>query len=1656
MTLDQNKDFDHYEITLSNGTATTTIRTTNVSYTLTFDQNRILFGTPAATVTAKIRSVDAVGNTSAYNATTQSATNPAPTNVASVTVTPLYNALQFEWPVVADTDLIGYRVDLSTTSSSTGFSTVYQNLNNSYTYPTTAFLTSYWVRVYAVDKFGTVSASPIGAGPFSPKSTFTIDTTPPANPGTVTATPSFNTITQEGYMDLSWPLGAEADLQDYIVEYGQVTGQYTYQVVDKANHATRLVVVPGKAYYIGVAARDYSGNVSGYTSPAGNPITSTADTTAPSQPAAPTAVANTLQIQVSHSGLKQAGGILERDTDYYEVYAGTAAAPTNMIGTMQASTLDESAVGTFNIPASGGGATQNWITRVKAVDIAGNKSSFSPDSAAAGVGLIAATNIVNATITSAQIGSVNANLIIAGTGIINDLVVKSNLTLGDSATNGVLRSSDYLISGGKRGFYLDSTQLVINAGSISAAAINISDSVNLLSYDYAAFEYAASYYLPSGANNQITITGFSVPTGFSTFQSKFGTQCFQVTSSAPTTVLFDNDPSGVPSGKNNLTANSDYTVSFYYRVQSGTVGAWIPKVRVKTGTSTFLDVAMTAFTPVADSVWRRYIGNVNIPPSSLGPAALVFTTATSSMTTTFDGMQIEATSTVLPTNNNFETAVTPWSQMTNAPTLSVSPTQFLSGSNSLKSISTANGTLAVKSYTTVLTDAFPVTVGATYQGSIWMFGAATNRSARMNLQYWDASGASLGTVIGDSNTINNTGWTYLESPTFLVPAGCAYVSMYYEVLATVSTEIFYADVAKFWNVAATQYRDPGGTTINGSLIRTGAISSYNSLTINGVTLPTWSIDTAGAAQFGSLLIRGNAIVGSNSAEGTGSNIQSYSYVAGVTGWNINSDGSAEFVNMTLSGNLLGADAQFSGSLNVLGSISANGLMGEQILTDSAGFHVYSPYSVNVNNVVSTSNTVTATAAQNHGFVVGNKLVISNVGLSCDGTWTVASTPSLTTFTFVTTASGTFGSTAVTGLAQSFSTDPGVQRQKLIEFPTDGTNPNIISGNLTADTLTVNIGATLGGTTTLPISSSLVIGAKIVAPTSAPTVTRNYNDNNLSGGSGGTTYGICKGDTGNYFIVNRTAGTNYIQEFNIATGAFVSTKFTDATTSVFGGVTQYYYYNGIVYDSTNSLYHVEVTTESGQYTLYGGRKIIYTFNTSWTKINSYTVLFEGYNVFHNNGTIGWDYVNSRPLIIYNDGTNLKVTPIGLATAVPNITGGSAIAGIPSSNISTTTVSGSGAGTITDPSFVMRIGALDGVTADRYYIKNRAFGSTAWTQQYLPYNNTLATNQTNEQWVCAYSATESAAYYDSTATKIYGIQGQKVVEYQTNDAFWSSDASISHYRWIGYSWYNSGNTHETDLSPRNKYTFIKRSQASVTIVSIPKGGTDTPDSARIYMADTGTVGTEPTLNPPAGGGPWHLRATVTYPSQTVAIVSNNGTTGGQPLTTGTVTFTGGTVAAINSTTSDSLGPLVNINGDGTWRMSGSVKRVGTGVIASSTTVTASTVAQNAGSVTFALKAGARYRATWMGNVVPGTAGQYFNIDFKHGVSASTGGTVFARSFWDCRAVGRIVTASLISEFIAPTTQTENVVAVLTGQGGTAGLYDDGTAGSFAAYLVVDEIT
>lgn len=175
---DQNRDFSHYEIAFTNGFVTATSVSFDTTYVLTYDLNKTLFVTPQASVSARVRSVDRAGNASAWSGW-ESATNPAPAPVDSISVIPSYDGVQIQWQNTPPDDLLYYSLQSSTVSDSSGFLTVYEGTVANFVDLTNDFDLEHWYRVSVIDKFysastfvvsGAVKPKPLGGSDGDPPS----------------------------------------------------------------------------------------------------------------------------------------------------------------------------------------------------------------------------------------------------------------------------------------------------------------------------------------------------------------------------------------------------------------------------------------------------------------------------------------------------------------------------------------------------------------------------------------------------------------------------------------------------------------------------------------------------------------------------------------------------------------------------------------------------------------------------------------------------------------------------------------------------------------------------------------------------------------------------------------------------------------------------------------------------------------------------------------------------------------------------------------------------------------------------------------------------------------------------------------------------------------------------------------------------------------------------------------------------------------------------------------------------------------------------------------------------------------------------------------------------------------------------------------------
>jgi hypothetical protein len=598
-------DLSHYIVRIASPSAGTfDVNTTNNFFDFSFEENTSLFGTPQPDLTITVFAVDIAGNMSVAS-TSENAVNAAPPDPTNVVAAGIVGGISILWDVQTIDDLAAY--DIFTSTSGPGFTPdssnhVWSGTSNSYIHESNSLGVVNYFKIRARDVFESISNYvTVSATPVSPVD---IDTTPPGTPADLAAMMTSDPDDSAfAIATVTWTAVSDADLAGYVVRY-KPTSATSYNFVNIPVGNTSVVIealVIGIQYDFSIQAFDQLSNRSAWSST----VNATAANTAPSTPAAATAVASTQSIQVSHDLEKATSGRLESDVSYLQVHLGTSsgftADDTNLIGSMQVEPGSTFVSAVFTTPVVDS-SVDRWV-RVIAVDRGGLQSAQSAVSAVT-VGLILNANIANATITTAKINDLEANKITAGTGIINNLLIKSSLTVD---TAGIVQSSNY--SAGVDGWRLTENSLEINDGVIRAAALELQDAPNICPPEYADFEFFPSFY----TGNQFTFDDGGTTTASIATSPEItaknnlqvlkhvwtGGGTFSRVYQAPTSTTYNI----------NVEPATDYIVSGWFRVLAGG-GAKNVGMSVKTGDAVITQVVTSTSIP-DDGAWHRISGVFN-------------------------------------------------------------------------------------------------------------------------------------------------------------------------------------------------------------------------------------------------------------------------------------------------------------------------------------------------------------------------------------------------------------------------------------------------------------------------------------------------------------------------------------------------------------------------------------------------------------------------------------------------------------------------------------------------------------------------------------------------------------------------------------------------------------------------------------------------------------------------------------------------------------------------------------------------------------------------------------------------------------------------------------------------------------------------------------
>lgn len=688
-------------------------------------------------------------------------------------------------------------------------------------------------------------------------------------------------------------------------------------------------------------------------------------------------------------------------------------------------------------------------------------------------------------------------------------------------------------------------------------------------------------------------------------------------------------------------------------------------------------------------------------------------------------------------------------------------------------------------------------------------------------------------------------------------------------------------------------------SIDGQAITTGLIRS-NQPAVDAAGNPivgqyAWQIDLEGDAILGNAWVRGNLTIGDTN-DAYLSVIQSANYVSGVSGWRLSSDGDGDLRGLsadTIDGDSIVANTLSISKLSAGGisdeislesgsSLIARGLMGEKVGLGDYGFEVSGPQENTVTLRSASSTTVTLTTAVPHNFIVGQKIVVSIGETRFDGEWTVDTVVSATEFTYQTTDATTVASAAVSNGVVKGANPALSDGPIFISFPTDGTEPNIISGELTSSIVVVTEGMSIRKTSNIEQGAKLIINYIIEAPKSAPTVSQTYGDMKIEGYDT-TPKGIAKGHNGNYFVLSGANNKVAITEHSATSGKLIASRY-----NLDGGT---YTPKGLVYTSQFG----------GRYYLFyyfyspgmGHFNFVRTFDTSWTLLNTYTIDSINHDSLPKS-TMGWDFTNNRLMIGWRDGTSsVNVSVIYLTM--------DAVTGYPTGYGSISTVSYSGTGSL---AFIAR-GDFDfGTGADRIIVKDMGYHSAQLSSAYFAVALNTGAQDANNLWPVANFSNIGGAFWDTAISKFIDINTSGIRrQYEGGDSKWTTTeaGSVSvDTRFVRYAWYRSGSDLETNLSPAAQVSLTKRARMSVTIAPVPYNSmvASTPDKARVYVLDNLTD-TFPTVTN------YRLRVTISSNSVSGDIDPYNlGTTGTAQATVNDFTSVSGDPGQIVSSTGKSF--------------------------------------------------------------------------------------------------------------------------------------------------------
>jgi hypothetical protein len=367
------------------------------------------------------------------------------------------------------------------------------------------------------------------------------------------------------------------------------------------------------------------------------------------------------------------------------------------------------------------------------------------------------------------------------------------------------------------------------------------------------------------------------------------------------------------------------------------------------------------------------------------------------------------------------------------------------------------------------------------------------------------------------------------------------------------------------------------------------------------------------------------------------------------------------------------------------------------------------------------------------------------------------------------------------------------------LPVDTTQPVFVRGRVEAESLESEE-ASLGGVTSLPAGAVLTAQAGIVKPSAAPVLTRGYLASVVDSGGSGNDWGIAYDGTYvcNPYMAGGVEGPVIVNRWNAATGAFVDDI-------------------ALELELSNAMISGLAWT--------GSSWLLLDVNNSTTALR--ISKFSAAGVWEDDAVITSDITGTKPQagMFYDatDGVIVVMTTVN-TTASTAIRlrkySPSTLALSSTQDLTGLNVNGTGCGFVGGA----RVGSS-------YWID-------AWPTPGLIYEFTASTGAVvaNSSWGYKTDGTVAVA-----ASGLCHNGSSFLFKDSVSAIYWGSNwtwTTESAKYWVGYSWYDSVGTDETQLGPRASITMYRRMRLVVQHAARPIGAT----SVYVYAGRHDTV--EPT--------------------------------------------------------------------------------------------------------------------------------------------------------------------------------------------------------------------